>query len=62
MQHQIYKGREQPAGGTTDNGFIFPDKTFFMQLDGWSDKGRHHGVSITATWPCRYLSRLERQH
>ncbi|WP_454834876.1 MULTISPECIES: hypothetical protein [Pseudomonas] len=51
VQHRIYKGRMQPGGGTSDNGFIFPDEDFFMQLDWWSDKGRHHCVSITPKWP-----------
>ena len=51
VQHRIYKGRMQPGGGTSDNGFIFPDEHFFMQLDWWSDKGRHHCVSITPKWP-----------
>ncbi|ETD37631.1 hypothetical protein HKW95_11010 [Pseudomonas chlororaphis subsp. aurantiaca] len=51
VQHRIYKGRMQPGGGTSDNGFIFPDEDFFMQLDWWSEKGRHHCVSITPKWP-----------
>lgn len=38
VQNRIYKGRMQPGGGTSDNGFIFPDEDFFMQLDWWSER------------------------
>ena len=51
VQHRIYKGKMQPGGGTSDKGFIFPGEDFFMHLDWWSEKGRHHCVSITPRWP-----------
>lgn len=51
VQHRIYKGQMQPGGGTSDNGFIFPDEEFFMQFNWWSKKMARHCVNIKPKWP-----------
>jgi hypothetical protein len=50
VQHRIYKGGMQPGGGTADNGFLFPDDDFFMEISWWSKNVRAHCVNITPKW------------
>ena len=51
VQDRIYKGGMQPGGGTVDNGFLFPDDGFFMEISWWSKNVRAHCVNITPKWP-----------
>jgi len=51
VQDRIYKGGMQPGGGTVDNGLLFPDDGFFMEISWWSKNVRAHCVNITPRWP-----------
>ena len=55
VQHRIFRGRMQPGGGTSDNGFIFPGEGFFMRLDWWGKMGRPHCVNISPKWPNTHI-------
>jgi hypothetical protein len=51
VQDRVYKGGMQPGGGTVDNGHLFPDDKFFMEISWWSKNVRAHCVNITPKWP-----------
>ena len=56
VQDRIYKGGMKPGGGTVDNGFLFPDDDFFMEISWWGKKNvRAHCVSITPKWPNTHI-------
>lgn len=49
VQNRTYKGVLPPGASTSDEGFLFPDDDFFMQVDWW--RGRIDGCAIvTPTW------------
>lgn len=56
VQHRIYKGDMfRPGSAISDNGFLFPDENFFMEVDWWGKSIRHHCVSITPKWPNTHI-------
>lgn len=50
-QHKIVRGDLLPGRTTGDVGHIFPNDSFFMMLDWWSDKGGSQCINITPKWP-----------
>jgi len=51
VQDRIYRGRLRPGHATSDDGFLFPDSNFFMELIWWKDGERSHCVGFTPKWP-----------
>jgi hypothetical protein len=49
-QNSIYKTQVLPGEITGDLGHLFPDDSFFIELDFWTDRGARGCVSITPKW------------
>jgi hypothetical protein len=49
-QNSIYRAQVLPGEMTGDFGHLFPDDSFFMEFDFWTDGGAGGCVSITPKW------------
>ena len=49
VEDRIYKGSLVPGQSSSDNGFLFPNEDFFMQVDWWG-AGVSGCAIITPTW------------